>query len=133
MSENLDLARSIYAAWGRGDYSSVEWAHPGIEVVVAAGPTAGHWTGLAGLAEGFGDFLSAWEDHRGGPEAVRELDHERVLALARVSARGKSSGLDLEEMHAKGASVFSFGGGEVTRLVCYFDRDRALTDLGLAG
>ena len=37
-SASLDLVRSIYAAWQRGDYSSAEWAHPEIEYGLVDGP-----------------------------------------------------------------------------------------------
>jgi hypothetical protein len=40
-SANVDLVRSILAAWGRGDYISSEWIHPEIEFVSADGPEPG--------------------------------------------------------------------------------------------
>jgi ketosteroid isomerase-like protein len=130
-SSNLDLVRSIYAAWERGDFSSAEWAHPEIEFMSADGLTPGSRTGPAGLAEGFGGFLSAWEELRVGADEYRELDGERVLVLGSFSGRGKTSGLELGQMRSKGASLFHVRGGKVTRLVLYVDRDRALADLGL--
>ncbi|HEY8639931.1 MAG TPA: nuclear transport factor 2 family protein [Solirubrobacterales bacterium] len=131
-SANLDLVRSIYAAWERGDYSSGEWAHPEIEWVSADGPSPGSWTGPAGMAEGWRDWLSAWEEFRIKVEEYRELDDERVLVLPRVSGRGKSSGLELGQMWTKGAALFHIREGKVTRFVFYWDRERALADLGLA-
>jgi hypothetical protein len=47
-SANVELVRSIYAGWQRGEFISAEWAHPDIEVVFADGPTAGTWRGIAG-------------------------------------------------------------------------------------
>jgi ketosteroid isomerase-like protein len=131
-SANLDLVRSMHAAWERGDYSSVKWAHPEIEFVIADGPTPGSWTGLDGMAEGWRDFLSAWEELRIEVDEYRELDGERVLVLVHFSARGKTSGLELGQMRAKGAELFHVRGGKVTRAVAYWDRERALADVGLA-
>jgi len=131
-SANLDLVRSIYAAWERGDFSSAEWAHPKIEYVSADGPAPGSATGLAGMAEVFRGWLGAWEEWRVEAEEYRELDGERVLVLFHFSGRGKTSGLDVGQISTKGASLFHLRGGKVARLVQYFDRERALADLGLA-
>ena len=93
-SANVDLVRSIYEAWERGDYGSAEWAHPEIEYVVADGPSPGSWTGLAGMAEANRDVLSVWENVRQEAEDYRELDDERVLcftASARAARRADSN------------------------------------------
>jgi ketosteroid isomerase-like protein len=130
--ENVELVRAICAPWGRGDYSSVEWAHPEIEFVIADGPTPGSWRGLAGMAKGYRGFLSAWDDVRTDVEEYREFDSERVLVLTHSTGRGKASGLKLDQISATTALLFQFRGGKVTRLVAYWDRDGALADLGLA-
>jgi ketosteroid isomerase-like protein len=130
-SANLDLVRSIYAPWERGDFSAVDWAHPEIEYVIVGGPTPGSWNGHAGMAEPNRDFLSAWEDVRVEIDECRELDAGRVLVLHRRSGRGKMSGVELEQIGEKGAWLFHLRDGKVTRLVGYHDADHALTDLGL--
>jgi ketosteroid isomerase-like protein len=132
MSANLDLVRSIHAAWGRGDYSSAEWAHPEVEFVAADGPSPGSSTGLAGMAEATRDWLSVWEEARIEVDEYRELDGERVLALFHRSGRGKTSGLELGQIRTDGATLFHIRRGKVTTLVFYMDRERALADLGLA-
>jgi ketosteroid isomerase-like protein len=131
MSENLGLVRSIYATWERGDFSSVVWAHPDIELVWSDGPSPGTWSGLAGVQAGWRDFLAAWDDHRVNAEEYLTVDDETVLALVRFKARGKTSGVEVGESWARGANLFHIRDGLVRRLVLYWDRDRALADLGL--
>jgi ketosteroid isomerase-like protein len=204
MSAKLDLVRSIYAVWERGDFSAAEWAHPETEFEIADGPAPGGWTGQAGMADGFRDFVNAWEQYRVGADEYRELDGEYVLVFVHLNARGKTSGLELgqradpkiefvradglspdswtglagmaegfrdflsawEEAHVKAdeyreldaervpvlsrysgrgktsglelgqigsevAGVFHVRDGKVTRLVLYVDRERAFADLGL--
>jgi ketosteroid isomerase-like protein len=131
VSTNVDLVRSIYAAWERGDYSSAEWAHPEIDFVQRDGPTPGIRTGPAGMAEAWRSSLEAWEDLRIEANEYRELDDERILVLVHWTGRGKASGVALEQIVNKPASLFHVRNGKVTRLVLYWDGDRALADLGL--
>ena len=133
MSAQLDFVRSILAEWERGDWSSVEWADPEIEFLFADGPNPGRWTGVAGMREGFLDFLGAWEGLGVAPTEYRELRGERVLVLVQFSGRGKTSRLDLAQMQPKNAALFHIGDGKVTKLVLYWDSDRAFADLGLEG
>jgi ketosteroid isomerase-like protein len=132
-SANLDLVCSIFAAWEQGDYSSVEWADPEIEFALADGPDPGSWTGVDGMVEGWRALKSTWEDFRAEATEYRDLDDERVLVLVQFSGRAKTSGLDLAQMRTLQASLFQIRAGKVTRLILYFDSDRALADLGLAG
>ena len=127
-SANLDLVRSIFADWERGDPSRADWADREIDLVVADGPTPGRAHGIPGMARAMREFLTAWEGWRTQAEEYREVDNERILVLTRESARGKTSGVDTRKMRA---NVFHLRGGKVTRLVIYWDCERALADLGL--
>ena len=127
-SENLDLVRSIYAGLERGDFSSVEWADPEIEYVIADGPEPATFRGRAGLSEVMRTLFREVESVRGEVEQYRELDAEHVLVLTRNFGRGKLSGVPVSAKHAE---VFEVHGGRVTRIVVYYERDRALADLGL--
>ena len=130
--ENVDLVRSVCTAWEAGDYESVDWQHPEIEFEIADGPTPGRWTGSAGITEGWGGFLSAWEDFRTEIYEYRDVDDESVLVLGRFGGYGKTSGVELGQMRTEATSLFTVRDGKVTKLVLYFDRERALRELGLS-
>jgi ketosteroid isomerase-like protein len=131
LSANLDLVRSIYADWERGDFTKAEWAHPDIEWVNADGPTPGRSTGLDGIAATFREWGDAWEDFRIKADKFIEVDADSVLVLRHYIGRAKRSGIELRQMRTKQAAVFYLRGGKVTRYVSYWDRDRALADLGV--
>jgi ketosteroid isomerase-like protein len=131
-SANLDLVRSIYADWERGDFSSARWADPEIEFMITDGPEPGNSSGLAAMAQAMRGWLSGWEDYRLEAEQYRELDDGRALVFYNQSGRGKASGLELAKRWPKAASLFLIRDDKVTSVVTYFDRERALAELGLA-
>jgi hypothetical protein len=60
-SANVELVRSLFADWERGDWGSTAWAHPEIEFAIADGPSPRIWVGIAGMVEGYREFLKTWQ------------------------------------------------------------------------
>jgi len=133
MSENLEFVRSIYADWERGDFGGIDWADPQLEIVAVEGPDPRTFVGHEAVRDAWRGFLSAWEHYRVAGKDFRELDDGRVLVFNVIGGRGKGSGLDVAHTETKGANLFDVRDRRVTKLVLYWNRDRALADLGLEG
>ena len=130
-SANLDLVRSLYEAWSRGDWSGAEWADPDIELTGADGPDPISVRGRENLGAAWAEFLDAWEGWTTTAEEFKELDDGRILVFTTWGGRGKGSGMEVDEMRTKGANLFHLKDGKVTKLVLYWNRDRALAAAGL--
>jgi hypothetical protein len=87
VSANLDLVRSIYADWERGDFSRGCWAVSEIEYVrVGWGPEDGTSIGPDGIASVFRSWLRAWRDWK----LLADAEHWRdaCFAMAKAVAGG---------------------------------------------
>jgi ketosteroid isomerase-like protein len=131
VSSNLDLVKSIYVRWERGDWSSADWADPEIDFQMIGGLVEGRWRGVQEMARAWSAMLNAWDGLRTNAEEFRELDDGRVLVLLRNEGRGKESGIEIGEISTKAANLFTIRDRKVTRLVLYWDRERAIADVGL--
>jgi ketosteroid isomerase-like protein len=131
-SPNVELVRSIYTDWERGDFKRVEWADPEIEFERRGGLVPLSVRGVAAMGEAWREFMSAWAGVSTTADEYRELDGERILVCSHYSGRGRTSGW-LGEMRLNVAALFQMRGGKVTRLTLWRDRARALADLGLEG
>jgi ketosteroid isomerase-like protein len=128
MSANLDLVRSIYADWERGDFSRTDWADPELELTTPDAWEIGEAKGLRSTAETWRTWLSAWRDYRVEASEFRDLEDDRVMVLGRMSGRGRLSDAVGE---TEIVNVLHIRDGKVIRLVMYPNRERALADLGL--
>jgi hypothetical protein len=131
MSANLDLVRSIYADWERGDFSWTDWADPEIEFEFADGLEPRLWRGLAGMADGWSGFLGAWVGFSVVGEAIKILGaggFSCSTTSADAARRGIGSWADATE-ECKRVPPRD---GRITRLVLYWDCERAFADLGLS-
>jgi ketosteroid isomerase-like protein len=116
--------RKLLDEWNRGDVEALlgrasedfEW-HPLLVESVEGRIFRGH--------DGFREFLrewtSTWETWDLEAEEIRDLG-EQVLVLTRVHAKGRGSGIVLDQ---SAAHLFEFRDGLLCRAQTFFDRDEA--------
>ncbi len=72
-----------------------------------------------------------------GPSAQEycELEDGRILVFVRNHGRGRASGMEVDQLigTGEGANGWVIRDGKVANVAMYWDRARALADLGLEG
>jgi ketosteroid isomerase-like protein len=71
----------------------------------------------------FEDWASAWSDYTAEPEEFIDVDDEHVIAVFRIKATGRASGVAIERQDAM---VFVVRDHLVTRLDYYNSKQQAL-------
>lgn len=98
--ENLEAVEAWVAAINRGDLAKLlEIADPAIEFrsyLAKLSGSDGAYRGHDGLRRYIRDLSDAWESFHVEIDEYRDLG-ETVLMLGRLQARGRSSGLEVEE------------------------------------
>jgi ketosteroid isomerase-like protein len=128
--ENVELVRTIHAAYGAGDYEAVfslldediEWAEP----TDSAGASTyhGHDGVRACTVSWVGTFGATF---RYEPEEFTDLG-EHVLVRARQSGKGRTSGV---EVSMETFNVWTVRDGKVTRMRMFRQRSDALEAAGV--
>ena len=130
--ENVEIVRRIYDAWRKNDPGALDVLASDFVLYPAA---EADWVGLEPSyhgAEGLSRYMEliAEELDDYHPEIADFLDAgDRVVTLAIESGRGKHSGAEVD---SRTAHVWTIRDGKPVRLDLYWDRERALADLGLA-
>jgi ketosteroid isomerase-like protein len=119
--ENVEIVRSVYQGWSRGDFSQIEVFHPDIDFEMVDWPHQTRARGIEEMWRTWRSTLSAWDDFRAVPTEYVDCGHN-VLVINQIQGSGKESGA---EVSAETATVWTVDGGRVVRLALYWDIARA--------
>ena len=122
---DVAVVRGVFEAWNDGDLDSlasvladdVEWFEVGGRL------DRPQTTGREGLRAGLESLYDTWSSYRLEPEEVRDVG-DRVLAVVREVARGRTSGLEVE---SRWGYVITVRGDRIARVEAYRDPRQALT------
>ena len=129
--ENVEITRAGLDAFNSGGIESMlQFVHPDVEWRNADADAGAVYRGHDELRKLFDeDFGEALEEMRQLPEDVIDVGGETVLVLTRFQARGKGSGIVLDEAWAFIATLRE---GHLFRVRTFTDRAAARKAVGLS-
>jgi ketosteroid isomerase-like protein len=126
--ENVELVRGSFEAYLRGDLeTALAGFDPEVEIYDHDIPDAGEYRGLEGVLRWQDDWDREWESWRWDPEEYIDAG-ERVVAVLRVYAKGRQSGVEVERLDG---AVYTMRDGKCVRLDYYGSKEQALEAVGL--
>ena len=120
MTNNADIIRNVYDAFGKGDIPTVLGSmDPNVEWREADGfPYAGTYAGPDAVLQGvFMRLGSEWDGFRAEPDEVLDAG-DMVVGLGYYSGRYKATG---KEFRAQFAHVFKLRDGKIVKFQQYTD------------
>jgi ketosteroid isomerase-like protein len=129
-AQNVEAVRRSWDAFARGDLEAflADTAEDVEFEEDPAFPEAATYRGREQILGYLASFQEGVSDHRFEIEELRDLG-ERVVALVHETARGTSSGVDVEQHPV---FVYDFRDGRIIRVRAYLDRAEGLAAAGLA-
>lgn len=127
---NIENLRQAYEAFNSGDISRIlAFAHPDFEAVVPAelSTEPDTYRGHEGIRCYFQSFEDAMDEIRFQPEQFWDAG-QSVVALVRLTAKGRQTGIPVEQRFAQ---VWSVRGGKGVALHTYASLSQALAAAGL--
>ena len=129
--ENVEIvARAITAVNEREIDEYLACCTDDVTLRTPVAAVAGVYEGPDGIRRFFSDIEDAGPDFRIEVERLEAVSAERVLALLRVTATGRASGIPTE---VETANVYDFVEGRIRRIHVFTDRKRGPRSLGAAG
>jgi ketosteroid isomerase-like protein len=128
--ENVEIVRRGWEAFNRGDPAFLsDFAEDAEFEEDPTFPEAGVFRGREEIMRYITGFQEQMRDHRFEVEEVRDLG-DQVLALLHETARGASSGIDVDQ---RPAFLFQFRDGMIVRMRAYLNRADGIKAVGLEG
>jgi ketosteroid isomerase-like protein len=128
--ENVDVVRRLAQAWAeRNMEQMLSFLDPEGELhsAIVGGAEGSVYRGHEGFRRWYADSFESFEDLRNEWTEFRDLG-DRVLALGRVQARGRESGVEIDSPMGW---VFTVRGGKLLKAEGFLDPAKALEAAGL--